>query len=116
MRLTRNSKYSNVRTTVGDIKFASKAEARRYGELRLLEKAGQIRGLRLQPRFPLFVGEHLICTYVGDFQYEEEPFGPSNDPAGKLVVEDVKGFKTDVYRIKRELLFATQGIAIREVK
>ena len=101
------SKYRNVQTIVAGHKFPSKAEARRYGELKLLVRAGKIRGLRLQPRFPLFVGEHLITTYVGDFQYEEAP-------DWKLVCEDVKGVKTSAYKIKRNLLFALEGITIRE--
>lgn len=101
------NKYGAKRVVVDGHKFHSKREAARYGELKLLEKAGKIRGLRLQPRFPLFVNDELVCTYVGDFQFEED---------GKLVVEDVKGFLTHLYKVKKKLLKAVEGIEIREVR
>lgn len=91
------SKYSAKPTSVDGIRFASKREAARYGELTQLQRANVIEGLELQPRFPLIVGNKLVCTYVGDFRYMEK---------GKPVIEDVKGFKTDVYTIKRKLLLA----------
>lgn len=84
---------------VAGIRFASKAESRRYSELLLLEKAGAVSKLELQPRFPLEVNGTLVCTYVGDFSYDER---------GARVIEDVKGMKTPDYRIKRKLLLALQ--------
>ena len=48
-----NSKYGAIRTTVDGVTFASKAEARRYAELKLLEQAGEIKGLELQPKFDI---------------------------------------------------------------
>lgn len=93
----RLSKYGAKQTVVDGIIFASRAEARRYTQLKLLCKAGQITGLTLQPRFPLRVEGQLICTYVGDFRYVER---------GKEVCEDVKGFKTRDYKLKRKLLLA----------
>lgn len=106
------SKYGAIKTEVDGLVFASKAEARRYGELRLLERAGKIAGLELQPRYRLVVNGVLIGTYVGDFRYEEdtaEPFDPE-------VVEDVKGVKTPVYRLKKKLMKAIYGIEIRETE
>lgn len=101
------SKYSAKPTFVDSIRFASKAEARRYSELKALERAGLISHLELQPRFPLIVNGVVVCTYVGDFRYLEN---------GKSVTEDVKGMKTDVYAIKRKLLLATHpGIDHREI-
>ena len=99
------SKYRSIRTKVDGHTFHSKKEAARYQELKLLERAGRISHLRLQPRYPLFVGEHLICTYVGDFSYWED---------GKQITEDVKGFVTQLYKFKKALLLACEGIAIRE--
>ena len=101
------SKYRNVRTVVDGIKFASKREAKRYSELRLLEQARKISGLCCQTRYELSVGKYPICVYVADFTYIE------ND---RLVVEDVKGVKTAVYRIKKKLMKACYGIEIREIK
>lgn len=101
------SKYSAKPTSVDGIRFASKAESRRYSELKALERAGIISHLELQPRFPLIVNGSVICTYVGDFRYIEN---------GKSATEDVKGFKTDVYSIKKKLLLATHpGIDHREI-
>lgn len=88
------SKYRAIPTVVDRHRFASKFEAMRYSELKLLERAGQIRALTLHPKYPLMVGDELICTYIGDFGYFEK---------GKAVVEDTKGFATPVYKIKRKL-------------
>ena len=107
-------KYHAKPTTVDGIRFASKAEARRYAELRLLEKAGQIKGLELQPRFALMVPERgsgfdvRIGDYVADFRYRE-------GPKGILKIEDVKGMKTPMYRWKKKHVEAQYGISIREV-
>jgi hypothetical protein len=85
------SKYRNVRTAGGGITFASKAEAKRYGELKLLERAKQISDLELQPWFQLMVADVVVSNYVGDFKYFER---------GRGVVEDVKGVQTDAFKIK----------------
>lgn len=90
------NKYGAVRTEVDGISFASKAEARRYGELILLSKAGQIKTLVLQPRFKLIVKDVLICTYVADFQYYDVAKGCD-------VVEDVKGMIAPHSKIKMKL-------------
>ena len=63
----RPRKFRNVPTSVGDVLFDSKREAARYQELRLLERAGEITALRVQPRYPLAVNGVPICAYVGDF-------------------------------------------------
>jgi hypothetical protein len=102
-----SNKYGNVKTTVDGFAFDSKKEAARYGELKLLQRAGEIRDLELQPRFPLVVNGHKVCTYVGDFKYTEL--------AGVEVIEDVKGVKTDVYRLKAKLMLACLGIEITEI-
>lgn len=109
--MKRNShKYGAVRTELDGVTFASKAEARRYAELRLLEKAGEIEGLELQPKFPITVCGVKVCTYVSDFAYL---------PKGGLrrTVEDVKAAvtKTRIYRLKVKLVFAVYGITITEI-
>lgn len=110
----RRSKYGAVKTTVDGVTFDSKAEARRYGELKILQAAGEILGsLILQPVFILWVKrgdgrEVSVGKYVGDFQYEA--------PDGTIVVEDVKGVKTPVYRLKKKMVEAHYGIKIREVR
>ena len=99
-------KYGAIRTEVDGIVFASKKEARRYRELSLLQKAGLISNLGLQPKYRLLVKDELICTYIGDFIYLSS--------GGGIVVEDVKGFKTPVYRLKKKLMKAIYGIEIKE--
>jgi hypothetical protein len=93
-------KYRNVPTVVDGIKFASKREAARYGHLKLLERAGAIQGLRLQPRYPMTVGGLHVCTYVGDFEFQEN---------GRTITEDAKGVKTAEFVIKAKLFHALYG-------
>lgn len=100
-------KYRAIPTVVDGIKFASKREARRYGVLKLMRLAGQIHDLRLQVEFPLVVGGVLVSTYVADFTYREEP-------GNAYIVEDSKGFRTPVYKLKARLMKAVYGITIRE--
>lgn len=101
------NKFGAVRTEVDGITFASKKEASRYGELKLLVRAGEIRELSLQPRFPLRVEGKLVCTYVADFLYETK--------LGETVVEDAKGMRTPAYIIKSKLFEALHGFPITEV-
>jgi hypothetical protein len=101
------SKYRNVPTEIDGFRFASKREARRYAQLKLLLASGDIAELELQPRYPLRVGGMLICTYVADFRYLE---------GGEIVTEDVKGVMTPAYRIKKKLMRAIYGIDVREVQ
>ena len=99
-------KYRNTPTIVDGIKFASKKEATRYAHLKLLERGGAIKNLRLQPRYPLSVNGLHVCTYVGDFDFEEN---------GRLITEDVKGVKTAEFVIKAKLFHAIYGREIQLV-
>jgi hypothetical protein len=101
------SKYRAKPQVVNGVRFASKAEFRRYCQLKQLELAGEISDLKLQPRFPLTINGVKVCTYVGDFLYMH---------AGKMVLEDVKGHSTAVYRLKKALLKAVLGHEITEVR
>ena len=103
------SKYGAKPTIVDGIRFSSQAEARRYGHLKMLERAGTIHDLELQPRFPLIVNHVKVATYVADFRYRF--FGVSVP-----VVEDVKGVQTPVYKLKKKMLLAQDGIIITEVR
>ncbi len=93
------------RTTVDGETFHSKREARRYQDLRLLERAGEITNLQRQVRFPIKINGELVTTYVSDFTYEQD---------GKVVVEDSKGWRTDMYKLKKILVKASYGIDILE--
>jgi hypothetical protein len=109
----RTHKYGAKATVVDNIRFASQKEARRYQELRLLEKAGEIRNLTIQVPLVLSAGNDRrtsIGKYVADFVYEERI---GQDWCHR--VEDVKGFKTPLYRWKKKHVEAQYGITIREV-
>lgn len=87
--------------------FASKKEATRWGELLLAYRAGEISGLRRQVSFPITINGVLVCRYVADFVYY--------DIRARRVVEDAKGVKTDIYRLKRKLMEVVNKIVIQEV-
>lgn len=109
------AKYGNRKTQLDGITFDSKMEAVRWAELKLLEKAGEISGLDRQVGFELLPSQkdengrvtERSVTYVADFVYY--------DKNGKLTVEDAKGMRTDVYKIKRKLMLYFKGIKIKEV-
>ena len=107
------SKYNNAKYNGYD----SKKEAKRAAELKLLEKAGVISNLQEQVVYELIPAQYRIVNgkkkcieramkYIADFQYVEN---------GNTVVEDVKGFRTDVYRIKKKLMLYFHDIRIKEV-
>jgi len=105
-------KYNNTKTIVDGIKFDSKREASRYSELKLLERAGEITDLILQPKFELIPKYEINgrkvrkIEYIADFQYVEN---------GKTIIEDAKGFKTKEYLIKKKLFEFKYGIEIAEI-
>jgi hypothetical protein len=100
----RPPKYRNTPTTVDEIKFASKRESERYAELKLLEKAGEITDLKLQPKFQCEVNGQKICNYFADFTYLKKN--------GERVTEDVKGMPTPVFRLKKKLVLALFGVDV----
>lgn len=108
------SKYRNKRRTVDGITFDSIKEANHYSELKLLEKAGELWDLELQPRFPIKINGELICTYVADFKYTcLFKAGGRASITDKIV--DVKGVRTREYKLKKRLMKAVYGIDIVEV-
>ena len=103
------SKYNNTNIRVDGRLFDSKAEAARWQELQLLERAGEIKELERQVEYELIPkqkGERAV-KYIADFRYV--------DHDGKTVVEDTKGVKTPVWIIKRKLMLRVHGIRVREV-
>jgi hypothetical protein len=104
----RKHKYGAVPTEVDGVYFPSKLEAKRYTELKMSERAGTIAALELQPRFPIVVNGIAIAEYRADFRYRSMP-------SGDVVIEDSKGVKTPVYRIKKRLVEALYRIKIIEV-
>lgn len=113
MYKVRQNKYGNIKTVIDKIKFDSKKEAERYLVLKDMLKHKEISNLELQPKFLLQDSfrymnktERKIC-YIADFKYIKD---------GQIIVEDVKGKKTDVYKLKKKLfLFRNRDIVFREV-
>lgn len=101
------SKYHNSKTVIDGIRFDSKKEANRYMELKLLERAGVIKELRRQVPYVLINRSRYgrAIKYVADFVYYEDD---------KLIVEDVKGVRTPVYRLKKRLMAEVHGIEVKE--
>ena len=120
-----NRKYGNKKIIRDGMTFDSAKEYRRYCELKLLERAGEITGLQMQVKFVLIPSQRepdiigvrggtkkgkLIekeCAYYADFVYL--------DKDGRRVVEDTKGMRTTDYIIKRKLMLYVHGIRIREL-
>tara|TARA_B100001287_G_C22326372_1_gene364129 strand:- start:158 stop:475 length:318 start_codon:yes stop_codon:yes gene_type:complete len=100
------SKYKNIVTTIDNIRFHSKKEANRYRELCLLNKSKIISDLELQPNFKITINNKFICNYKADFAYKQD---------GQIVYEDVKGFRTQVYKLKKKLTEAQYNVTIKEI-
>lgn len=100
------TKFRSRKTVIDNITFDSKAEGRRYCDLKIMERAGLIRDLELQPGFELLPSFrdktgtlHRAIKYIADFRYTEVA-------TGLLIVEDVKGMETREFKIKRKLLLS----------
>ena len=87
--------------------FDSIAEGRRYIFLRDRLLRGEIETLMLQYEFPFYVKDQHIFTYVADFVYFEN---------NRRVIEDVKGYKLPMYKLKKKCIEAEYGIKITEIR
>lgn len=120
------NKYHSKKVEINGIVFDSKKEAKRWGELSLLETAGAISDLKRQVKYVLIPAQRepdtvgvrggikkgktieKECCYIADFVYEDLTLN-------KTVVEDTKGYKTKDYIIKRKLMLYVHGIRIKEI-
>ena len=100
------SKYKNVRAEYNGRIYASRKEAGRAQELDLLMLAKEVVDWTPQPPFDIIINGKKICTYVGDFAVLWAD--------GTQTIEDVKGMRTAVYRLKKKLVEALYGITITE--
>lgn len=108
MRWT-ESKYHNKKVTVDGLTFDSLKEASRYEELKLLVRAGEIKDLKRQVPIEIVpkTDKFRAVRYIADFTY-------TLTKNGQPVWEDVKGMKTDLYKLKKKLIYWIYGIEIRE--
>ncbi len=100
----RRNKFNARRTTLGEDVFDSKAEAARWVQLLRQQEMGDIHDLERQPAYDFACG----ATYRGDFRYRNSE--------GALVVEDVKGMETELFKLKARLMLHEHGITLRKVK
>jgi hypothetical protein len=124
----RANKYHNKKVSLGGEVFDSKKELRRYNELLLIQRAGEISDLKRQVEYELLPNQYEIkeqysksgkrlkdkrvllerrVCYVADFVYKTKD--------GETVVEDTKGIKTDKYILKRKMMLFFHGIRIKEI-
>lgn len=104
----KRGKYSNSKTDIDGTTFDSVKEAKRYKELLLLLKAGEIGLLRMQVEYELNPGGTHSLKYIADFVYVVTA-------TGREIVEDVKGFRTREYKKKKRLMKKVHNIEIQEV-
>lgn len=108
----RHSKFNAIPDRCREgVMHQSKLETKRCNELHLMQRGGLIRDLEAhpQPRFGFVVNDVKVCSYLSDFRYFDEQLG-------REVVEDTKGFRSDVFRIKKKLMLACFGIEVEEVR
>ena len=103
----KRSKYGNKKKEVNGREFDSTKEAKRYQELLMLEKAGEITDLTCQRSVACIVNGMHVCDYLADFVYYCRR-------RKAMIHEDVKGHKTEVYRLKKKLVLASTGIEVTE--
>ena len=112
-RPKKESKYGNQEIEIDGFKFDSKGEGYRYLELKTMMRAGAISNLRLQVPFELAPAAIVdgkkkpALIYIADFVYRKD---------NRWVVEDFKGVRTDVYKIKRHLMKTVHRIDIFETE
>ena len=111
--MSRRFKFGNKPTVVDGEHFHSKREAKRWGDLRMLQRAGEIRNLARQVKYLLDVNGVRIATYTADFVYDQRKL-IAGDPWWEPVVEDVKGYPNDRWPMKKKLMKAIHGIEILE--
>jgi hypothetical protein len=119
----KGNKLNAVNTNIDGLEFASKSEAKRYAELKMLQAAGEISDLRTQVKYVLIPSQRgdngkvieKECSYIADFVYHD-------NRANKTIVEDVKGYSNPAsatyakFVIKRKLMLYIHGIRVVEVK
>lgn len=110
---SKKSKYGSRKVTIDGVTYDSLKEYHRFCDLKLMQRVGIITGLQRQVKYELIPTQRINgkmierpVNYYADFVYKMDR---------QLVVEDVKGYKTPEYVIKRKLMLSVYGIQIHEV-
>ena len=123
----KGNKYGNQPVTVDGIRFDSKGEANRFGYLKLLQRAGEIKDLEYHKVFELIppIRKEVVCKMKNGTTYTrvtneprcyEADFTYTIVATGEEVVEDFKGQETDLFLFKADLFYHLYGKRIRIVK
>ena len=109
MRWLKENKYHNKWVIIDGIKFQSEKEGKRWQELKLMERAGEISGLARQVQIEIIPKTKLFraAYYIPDIVYVD-------NRTGKRIYEDAKGYRTKEYQLKKKLLYWRHGIEILE--
>lgn len=107
--LRTKSKFGNKPTKVSAGTADSKGEAKRFEDLKLLEMAGEIKNLKFHPKYDIEINGVKICSYEADSSYYDMR-------RFMQVVEDAKGCRTEVFKLKKRLMLAIYGIDVEEFK
>lgn len=114
VKIKKNEKYKNKKTVIGNYVFDSKKESNYYLKLKMMNDLGLIKDLKLQEKFELqpkyknAEGKNIrSINYIADFTYY--------DLDGKLHVIDTKGYRTEVYKLKKKLFEFKYNLIIEEV-
>lgn len=99
------SKYKNKKKLINGIEFDSTKEATRYQDLAAMQACGRISDLRRQVPYPIYINGIFVCDYRADFVYVCDKI---------RIVEDVKGHRTDIYKLKKKMVEAEYKIKIKE--
>lgn len=112
----KTNKYSNKKIIVDGLDFDSKLEAERWKELNILQKAGKIKDLRrqisfeLQPKYKKNDKTIQSINYIADFVYYDLN-------KKKIIVEDTKGYKTEIYKLKKKIFeYKYPDLEIKEIR
>ena len=109
---TKQSKYKNKKIMYNGVKFDSKKEYAYYIKLKLLEESNKIQDLKRQVKYELqpsykFKGKTIrAINYIADFEYIEN---------GVKHILDTKGFRTEVYKLKKKMFEYKYNLEIEEV-
>lgn len=111
------NKFKNKKVKLDGYTFDSQAEAKHYQHtLKPKFEKGIISHLQVHPRITCMVNNVKVCVYIADFSYIDQEEPTPLGAVGCLVYEDVKGFKTDVYKLKKKLVEACyKGTKVVEI-
>ena len=102
------NKYFAKKTVAMGLKFDSRWEAERWGQLKAMERAGVISELERQIKYELVINDIKICNYIADFRY----YLQEEDGTSKFIVEDAKGIQTPEFKLKKKMMKAIHNIEI----